>query len=294
MARKKAEADKFDKDATIKLNRFDPKDPFGLLAKSTKAAPVEPTSGTSNEAEPVVQLNLVPMGAMISTLTKENTVNDTTKPTAQEVAEAKAKEKVAAKQAKLDAAAKAKADKEEANKLKAEAKAKKAADAQAAKDAKAAETAEQKAAAKKLRDEQKAAGVVAEPGEGMSGALREKVALGLYVKGKNGQLRTNDSIALALESVAVTDMVPLLLETLGLAENPYPHLNQGQQSMNLRNRLRGAIRKEAKIENTDVVISLARLTEIRDAKFKPVEAKGSTQSEAAAETADADAETAEA
>jgi hypothetical protein len=64
-------------------------------------------------------------------------------------------------------------------------------------------------------------------------------------------------------------MVPLIMKVMGLTSNPYEHLNQGQQSMNLRNRLRGAIRKETKIENTDVVISLDRLTEIRDADYVP-------------------------
>lgn len=286
MAQKKAAADKHDKTPN-------PSDPFGLLAKRTpKVKADEPTSGSCAEAQPVVQLNSGPIDQIAQTLNrnpKETTVNDTTKPTAQEVAEAKAKEKIAAKQAKLDAAAKAKADKEAANAAKAKEKEEKVAKAKADKEAKAAETAEQKAAAKKLRDEQKAAGVVPETGDGMSGALREKVALGLYVKGKNGQLRTSDPIALALETVQVKDMVPLLMETMGIGENPYPHLNQGQQSMNLRNRLRGAIRKEAKIENTDVVISLARLIEIRDAKFTPVAEKqeAAKQDSEAAEAATA-------
>ena len=87
-----------------------------------------------------------------------------------------------------------------------------------------------------------AAGGAASVQVGMADALRQRVIAGSYVKGSNGQMRTTDALAIVLEVVSVPNMVPLLKEVLGLVENPYPQLNQGQQSMNLRNKLRHAIR----------------------------------------------------
>jgi hypothetical protein len=72
--------------------------------------------------------------------------------------------------------------------------------------------------------------------------LAEKVAAGAYTKGANGQLRSNDELAVALESIPAKKMVAFLMEVLGLTTNPYPQLNYGQQSMNLRNRLRGVLK----------------------------------------------------
>lgn len=247
--------------AVKKAFRPNPADPFGLLAKSK---PVEPTSGSCAQDEPVVQLNSGPISALSKTLMKETTM---TEPTKQELAEAAAKAKIAAKAEKIEAAKKA-----------AEAKAQAAADKKAAAEKAKAEKAEKLEADRKAKAEQKAADKearattpVTDDGSSML-ALRDKVNLGLYVKGKNGQLRSGDEIALTLETVAVADMVPLLLKTLGMNENPYAHLNQGQQSMNLRNKLRGAIRKEAKIKDTETVINLDRLKEVR-AEFGVVEPK---------------------
>lgn len=258
------------------------KNAFGASITPTgakkKQPAVKPTSGIDKDTDPVVQSKSGPIGAMISTLNKEPTME---KQTAQEIAEASAKAKIAAKAAKLAAAEAKKAEalkaKEEKVAAAAAKKAAAAAEKAAAAEARAAAAAERKAAKAETN----------EPAEGMSSALREKVTLGLYVKGKNGQLRTNDSIALALESVAVNDMVPLIMKTMGLTENPYGHLNQGQQSMNLRNRLRGAIRKEAKIEGTETVISLERLTSIRDADFQPYAAPVKTTKAPEPETAEA-------
>jgi len=73
-------------------------------------------------------------------------------------------------------------------------------------------------------------------------ALGDRVRAGTYVKGANGQLRASDDVALALESIPAKSMPSFLVGVLGLEANPYPHLNPGQQSMNLRNRLRGAIK----------------------------------------------------
>ncbi len=259
-----AELTKQMKDEGLTLKKFDPKDPFGLLAKSR---PVEPTNGTGVEPEPVVQLNLDgPLGAVSKTLMKEKTMTDKTE-TVQDQKAREAQAKIKAKADKMEAAKKAK---EEAVAT----AAKKKADAEAARKEKADKLAADKAAKAAEREKQKAERKdtpVADDGSSML-ALRDKVNLGIYTKGKNGQLRASDPLALALETVQVGDMVPLLLKTMGIKENPYTHLNQGQQSMNLRNRLRGLIRKEAKIEGTETVISLERLISIRDADFKPFEA----------------------
>lgn len=162
---------------------------------------------------------------------QESNMSETTESTKtkQEIAAEKAAAKMAAKEAKLKAAAEAKAARE-------------AAKAQAA-----AEKAAAKEAARLLKEAEKAAKAqAAEEGEAKGAvmlALRRKVAEGIYVKGKNGQLRSNDPVALALESLPAAKVVPLLIGFLGLDGNPYAALNYGQQSMNLRNRLRGALRK---------------------------------------------------
>lgn len=71
-----------------------------------------------------------------------------------------------------------------------------------------------------------------------------------YVKGANGQLHSGDEIAQTLASVPAGRVVSLLVTVLGLESNPYEALNYGQQSMNLRNKLRGAARKDATILET--------------------------------------------
>lgn len=181
---------------------------FGTFAES------QLTKGVDSPAPAVVE----------SKFQQPTGVPNMTKPT-QEEREAAAKAKMEAKAAKIAAAAEAKA-KREAD------KAEKAAAAQADKERKAAE----KAAARA----EKAA---AEPAGVDMSALSEKVKAGIYVKGKNGQLRSNDEIALAMEVVPAKQTVAILLKALALPENPYSALNYGQQSMNLRNRLRGAVRK---------------------------------------------------
>ena len=63
-----------------------------------------------------------------------------------------------------------------------------------------------------------------------------------YIKASNGQLRSTDDLAEALDPVHPLDIVPLVQSLLELGANPYAHLNPGQQSMNMRNKLRGALR----------------------------------------------------
>ena len=160
----------------------------------------------------------------------------------------------------LDAEAKAAA--------KAQREADKAAKVKAAEDAKAAKIAEReaKAAAKeadKLAKAEARAAAKAErearlaelgPQSKMS-ALRD--AKKNYVKSATGQLRATDDLATALDAVPPHKVVPLAIELLQLPENPYGRLNVGQQSMNLRNKLRGAIRRN--------VLTIDQIVTARDA-----------------------------
>ena len=150
------------------------------------------------------------------------------------------------------------AAKEAAVKAKIEAKAQKLAEQQAKKEAREAAKAQklaEKEAKAKAREEAKAERAESASAGGMA-SLADRIKSGAYVKGANGQLRSNDDVAIALESVAPKRTVELLLNVLGLSENPYENLNYGQQSMNLRNRLRGAVRNGK--------VSLDTLREIRD------------------------------
>jgi hypothetical protein len=149
-----------------------------------------------------------------------------------------------------DGVAKAAALKAEKEALKAK-KAQERAEAQA----KAKAEKEAKAAAAKAEREAKAAAKAAEKEAAMANkaprvrtylgsmlSLSNRAASGVYVKGANGQLRSTDDLAVALESIPAKRMVAFLLHVLGLTANPYEHLNYGQQSMNLRNRLRGVLK----------------------------------------------------
>lgn len=129
------------------------------------------------------------------------------------------------------------------------AKAEKAAERQRIKDARDAEIMAKKAA----RDEAKAQKVAAreaarqaiiDAGGTYAGtmlALRE--AKKHYVRAANGRLRSTDPLAEALDAVEPTGVVTIAKLALELADNPYVRLNIGQQSMNLRNRMRFAIKK---------------------------------------------------
>jgi len=82
--------------------------------------------------------------------------------------------------------------------------------------------------------------------DGYSGpmlALRARMKTGAYQKAPNGQPCCADAVATALGALTPPQVVAALLIALGLPENPYPALNVGQQSMNLRNRMRGALKR---------------------------------------------------
>lgn len=74
-------------------------------------------------------------------------------------------------------------------------------------------------------------------------ALADRVKQGVYVKGSTGQLRSNDDLAQSLDIVPVDNVIKLGKILFDLEVNPYIHLNVGQQSMNFRNKMRGAIGK---------------------------------------------------
>lgn len=157
--------------------------------------------------------------------------------------------------AEARAAAKAEREAAKAAKLaeKEAAKAAKIAEREAAAQAKEAAKAE-RAAARAAKAEREAR--LAELGpQGKMSALRD--AKKNYVKSATGQLRTNDELAQALDTVPPTGVIRLALEVLQLPENPYSRLNVGQQSMNLRNKLRGAIKRN--------VVTIAQVVAARDA-----------------------------
>jgi hypothetical protein len=61
-----------------------------------------------------------------------------------------------------------------------------------------------------------------------------------YVRGANGHQHSGDWLASQMESLPRERVVEACMRLLKLDANPYRHLNPGQQSMNLRNKVRGA------------------------------------------------------
>jgi hypothetical protein len=140
----------------------------------------------------------------------------------------------AAKKEAAEAAAKAKAEAKAAAKLaKDAANSEKVAARKQAAEAKAAERAERIAVLQ--ADGKKYVGSML--------VLADRVKSGAYVKGTTGQLRSNDELAIALDGVGPNGVIQLAKFVLGMEENPYTKLNIGQQSMNFRNRMRGALKK---------------------------------------------------
>lgn len=81
--------------------------------------------------------------------------------------------------------------------------------------------------------------------DGYSGpmlALRRRSKLGMYVKAANGQLCCADKLASILGVLPPEGVIRACIVALDLPSNPYTHLNVGQQSMNLRNKLRHALK----------------------------------------------------
>jgi chemotaxis protein histidine kinase CheA len=146
---------------------------------------------------------------------------------------AKAAEREAAKAAREAAKAAAAAEKQ--------AKAEARAQAQAAKESEKLAKAQARADARAAKEA--AAATAAQSGVYVGSMLALRDARARYVKAMNGRLRSTDDIATVFDAVEPRDVVAIALEALQLGYNPYTRLNIGQQSMNLRNRLRGALKK---------------------------------------------------
>lgn len=95
--------------------------------------------------------------------------------------------------------------------------------------------------------------------------LRERLKAGKYVKAANGQPCCGDAIATAFGALTPAQTIASCIVALGIGYNPYLHLNIGQQSMNLRNKLRNALKRgefgfgvvtEAIEEATGVVVDV--------------------------------------
>lgn len=64
-----------------------------------------------------------------------------------------------------------------------------------------------------------------------------------YVKGTNGQPHCNDPIGQFFQAFKREDVVEVCMKALGHTRNKYASLNPGQQSMNYRNSVRGAMKR---------------------------------------------------
>jgi len=73
-------------------------------------------------------------------------------------------------------------------------------------------------------------------------ALRDRIREHKYQKAANGQPSCGDEVAQALGQLEPHEVIEACLIALD-TENPYTHLNIGQQSMNLRNKVRGALKR---------------------------------------------------
>lgn len=74
-------------------------------------------------------------------------------------------------------------------------------------------------------------------------ALRSRSKAGAYTKAANGQLCCADDVASILGALQPHDVIRACVIAMALPSNPYTHLNIGQQSMNLRNKLRGCLKR---------------------------------------------------
>lgn len=88
-------------------------------------------------------------------------------------------------------------------------------------------------------DDEEAAGY-----QGSMLRLRERLTEGAYKKAVNGQPCCGDRVATLLGTLAPAQVIRACIVAMALPANPYTHLNVGQQSMNLRNKLRGCFKRE--------------------------------------------------
>lgn len=262
-----------------------------------------PAAGTPRAVPPKPGVDTNPSGVGQSEVASDTTNQGKTMnaPTNHAESEKKlADEKAAAKVAAMEKAKADKAAKLEAATREKEAKAlerKAALEKQAeARKAKQEQTLEQKKAAAEAAGSKRTY-------YGSMTALAERVKNGVYTKGLTGQLRSSDELALALDAVPTDNVVKLGVMIFG--SNPYAHLNRGQQSMNFRNKMRGAIKaddgKGMILPNVtpEQRVTLDYIKHLRDennfataedAAAKKAEAKAKREAEASAKKAAAEAE----
>lgn len=73
--------------------------------------------------------------------------------------------------------------------------------------------------------------------------LRERLKAGAYGKMANGQPACGDQLAQMLGALNSQQVIRACMIAMAIDINPYAHLNVGQQSMNLRNKLRGMLKQ---------------------------------------------------
>lgn len=149
----------------------------------------------------------------------------------------------AEKAAKAEAKAEAKAAKDAQKKANIAAAAE-VREAREAEKAKAKAARDEKAKARAAEREQAAAEAKAKGLNYTGSMLALRDAKNSYVKGTNGRLRSTDELAEALDAVQPVGTIAIAKVLLNPESDPYGALNVGQQSMNWRNRLRGALRKK--------------------------------------------------
>jgi hypothetical protein len=81
------------------------------------------------------------------------------------------------------------------------------------------------------------------PAIGPMRGLRERLKQGAYQKMPNGQPANGDEVATALGNLEPLEVVKALMIAFDHTANIYGHLNVGQQSMNYRNKFRGALKR---------------------------------------------------
>jgi len=205
------------------------------------------TEGVDTDPSGVIQSGF---SAFNQILPKEQAMTEDTKPAPPPMTpeeRAAFKERLAAeKAAKIEAKQKAIALRAE-NKAKADAE---KAERKAAREAQAVEN-------KAKRDAEVAA--AQDRGLNYTGTmLALRNAKDTYVRATSGRLRSSDEVAVAFDEVEPPGVIAVCLKVLSLDENPYTKLNVGQQSMNLRNRLRAAIRGN-KVTIDTVITTIAEM-----------------------------------
>lgn len=106
------------------------------------------------------------------------------------------------------------------------------------------DAAKQPAPAEKVAAQVKQAPAIPTTGyQGPMRSLRDRLKAGAYTKMANGQPANGDEVAQALGSLEPVEVIKACMVAMDLPANPYAHLNVGQQSMNLRNKMRGQLKR---------------------------------------------------